>query len=191
MIHFSSSALPSREMATLLTYLAFLRSSQQMRRFSSPTHSLELESSEFTTYWEQGRDSMLPLHAANSGHCLGAPNPYDLSQRYWQYTSNLYRRAPPPICSTAPCWLLSFEERETPQHTSNLYCSAPPICTAVRLPFVSAILLRKYSGWGFRKVPESPFSARFRSTMQPKVICLLGDWVDWCPRMCVYLSLSE
>ena len=43
----------------------------------------------------------------------------------------------------ADCWLLSLEERETQQYTSNLYCNTPPICTAVRLPFVAAILLRK------------------------------------------------
>ena len=50
--------------------------------------------------------------------------------------------------------LQSFGKREMPQYTSNLNCSTPPICTAVRLPCVPAMLLRKYQGWGFRKVPE-------------------------------------
>ena len=50
--------------------------------------------------------------------------------------------------STVPCWLLSLEARETPQYTSNFYCNMPPICTAVRLPFVPAILLRKYQWLG-------------------------------------------
>ena len=47
-----------------------------------------------------------------------------------------------------PCWLLSLAEREAPQYTSNFYCGTPPICTAVRLPFVPAILLRKYQWLG-------------------------------------------
>ena len=64
----------------------------------------------------------------STGHCLGAPNPYNLSKKYWQYTSNLYRNTT-PICNAVPCWLLSFGERETLQYTSNLYCNTPPICT--------------------------------------------------------------
>ena len=84
------------------------------------------------------------------------PNPYNLSEKYWRYTSNLHRSTP-PICNAVPRWLPSLEEREVPQCTSNLYCSTPPICTAVRHPFVPAILLREYQwlpGWGFREVPE-------------------------------------
>ena len=45
-----------------------------------------------------------------------------------------------------PSCLLSLEERETQQYTSPLCCSTPPICTAV--------LLRKYWGWGHRKIPD-------------------------------------
>ena len=77
------------------------------------------------------------------GHCSGTPNPYNVSEKYWRYTSNVYRSTS-PICNAVPRWLLSFGEIETPQYTFNLYCSTPPICTAVRLPFVPAILLRKY-----------------------------------------------
>ena len=80
-----------------------------------------------------------------------SPQPYNLSEKYWRYTSNLYSSTP-PICSAVPCWLLSFGERETPQYTSNLYCNTPPICTAVRLLFVPAIFLGKYQRLG---VPES------------------------------------
>ena len=61
------------------------------------------------------------------GHCSRAPNPYNLSEKYWRYTSNSYR-CMPPICNAVPCWLLSLEEREAPQYTSNSY-------TAVRLLF--------------------------------------------------------
>ena len=53
-------------------------------------------------------------------------------------------RSTPPICNAVPRWLQSFGERETPQYTSNLCCSRPPICTAARLPFAPAMLLRKY-----------------------------------------------
>ena len=81
------------------------------------------------------------------GHCSGTPNPYHLSEKHWQYTSNVYCNAP-PICNAVPCWLLSLEDRETPQYTSHLYCSMPPVCTAVRLPFVPALLLRKYRRLG-------------------------------------------
>ena len=58
--------------------------------------------------------------------------PVQIVWKHWQYTFNLYRRTP-PICNAVPCWLLSLEERETPQHTSNLYCNTPPIYTTVRL----------------------------------------------------------
>ena len=50
-------------------------------------------------------------------------------------TSNLYGSTP-PIFIAVLSWLLSFEERETPQYASRLYCNTPPICTAVRAPFV-------------------------------------------------------
>ena len=85
------------------------------------------------------------------GDCSEIPYPYNVSEKYWRYTSNLYCSTP-PICNAVPRWLLSFGERETPQYTSNLCCSTPPIGTAVRFPFVPAILLRKYQGLG---VPES------------------------------------
>ena len=66
----------------------------------------------------------------------------------------------PPICNAVPRWLLSLEERETPQYTSNLYRSAPPICTAVRLAVGPAILLRKYHGaWGSGKFLKSDSEA--------------------------------
>ena len=78
------------------------------------------------------------LRGVPHGHCSGTPNLYNLSEKCWQYTSNFYRSTP-PICNAAPCWLLSLEERETPQHTSNLYCNTPPISTAARLPFIPAI----------------------------------------------------
>ena len=151
-------------------------------------------------------------------HCSGTPtNPYNLSEKCWQYTSNLYRNTP-PICNAVPCWLLSLKDRETPQYTSYfggcpndpwpeyfcksiaiqvgsvswyklvlhvllaakrrayfcksiaiemggvwryfskvsgsgldswyLYRSTPPICTAVCLTFVPAILLGKYQWLG-------------------------------------------
>ena len=98
-------------------------------------------------YWGLAQVLFLPV----SGNCSGTPNPYNSSEKYWQYTSNLYRNTP-PICNALPCWLLNFGGRETPQNTSNLYCSTPPICTTVRLPFVPGILLRKYQGL---EVPES------------------------------------
>ena len=85
------------------------------------------------------------------GDCLGTPNPYNLSEKYWQSISNLYRNTP-PTCNAVPCWLLNFGERETLQYTSNLYRSTPPICAAICLAFAPAILLRKYPGLG---VPES------------------------------------
>ena len=56
---------------------------------------------------------------------LRSPNPYNLSEKYWQHTSNLCRRTP-PICNAVPCWLLSLEEREKPQYASCLYRSMPP-----------------------------------------------------------------
>ena len=67
-----------------------------------------------------------------SGHCSGTPNPYNLSKKCWQYTSNSYCSTL-PICKAVPRWLLSLEERETPQYTTNLCCSTPPICTVVQL----------------------------------------------------------
>ena len=80
------------------------------------------------------------------------PNPYSSRRKCW-YTSNLYRHMP-PICNTVPCWLLSLEERVTPQHAFYLHCTMPPICTALRLPFVPAALLRKCQRLVVRKVPE-------------------------------------
>ena len=70
------------------------------------------------------------------GDCLGTPNSYNLSEKYWRYTSNLYRNTP-LICNAVPRWLLSFGERENAaihlqfvvQYASNLYRSTPPICT--------------------------------------------------------------
>ena len=85
----------------------------------------------------------------NFGHCLGTRNrgnPYNLSAKYWQYTSNLYHCAP-RICNAVPCWLLSLEEREMPQYASERNRSTPPICTGntfEKIPIVG----------GFRKVPE-------------------------------------
>ena len=76
--------------------------------------------------------------------------PFNLSEKYWRYTSNLYRNTP-LICNAVPRWLLRFGEREAPQYTSNLRCSTPPICTAIRL-LLPAMLWRKYQGLG---VPES------------------------------------
>ena len=84
---------------------------------------------------------------------LLTPNPYNLPEKYWQYTSNLYHNMP-PICNAVPCWLLSLEERQTPQYTSSFYCSTPPICTAIRLPFVTTMLLRKYQWLGVQDFPE-------------------------------------
>ena len=101
--------------------------------------------------WCVGLVAPLWKRKGNNGVCSGTPSPYNLSEKYWRYTSNLYHSMP-PICSAVPRWLLSFGERETPQYTSNLYCSTSPICTAVRLPFVPGILLRKYQKVG---VPES------------------------------------
>ena len=48
--------------------------------------------------------------------------------------SNLYGNTP-LICIAVPSWLLSLEEKETPQHhhPPHLYCSTPLICTAMLL----------------------------------------------------------
>ena len=70
------------------------------------------------------------------GECLRTPNPYNLSEKYWRYLSDLYCSTP-PMCNAVPRWLQSFGEKEAPQYTSNctlqhashLYRSAPPICT--------------------------------------------------------------
>ena len=86
------------------------------------------------------------------GHCSGTPNPDNLSEKYWQYTVNLYRSAP-PICNAVSRWLLSLEERETPQHTSNLYCSTPPICTIARFP------------------PKGPFRTKNSTVLESVVFC--------------------
>ena len=72
--------------------------------------------------------------------------------KVWQYTPNLYGSTP-PICIAALSWLLSFEERETPQYASHLYCSTPPICTAVRPPFVRQYFWKNTGGWGHRDIP--------------------------------------
>ena len=58
------------------------------------------------------------------------------TRQYWKYTAKLYRSTA-PICNAVPCWLLSLEEKETPQYASHLYHSTPPICTR---------------SWAFRKV---------------------------------------
>ena len=87
------------------------------------------------------------------GQCFGNPNPYNLSQKVRQYTSNLYGSTP-PICIAVLSWLLSFEERETLQYASHLYGSTPPICTAVRPPFVRQYFLKNTGGWGHRNVSE-------------------------------------
>ena len=88
-----------------------------------------------------------------NGQCFGNPNPYNLSEKYWQYTSNLYGSTP-PISIAVLSWLLSFEERETPQDASHLYCSTPPICTAVRPPFVRQHFWKNTGGWGHRNFSE-------------------------------------
>ena len=49
------------------------------------------------------------------GHRSGTPNPHNFSEKYWQYTSNLYRSTP-AICNAVPCWLLSLEETEAAAH---------------------------------------------------------------------------
>ena len=46
---------------------------------------------------------------------------------------------------------MSIEDNKTLPCTSDLYCIMPPICTVARVPFVPAMLLRKYQGLGFRK----------------------------------------
>ena len=98
------------------------------------------------TFWRVWHDK--------GGDCLGTPwTPYNLSEKYWRYTSNFYRSTS-PICKVVPRWLQSFGERETPQYT---YCSTPPICTAIRLAFVPAILLRKYQWMGGPESPERGF----------------------------------
>ena len=89
------------------------------------------------------------------GHSSGTPNPYNLSEKYWQYTSNLYRSTP-PICNAVPRWLPSLEDRETR--------STPPICTAIRLPFVpqyTSHLYRRY----FEKIPGVGGSRKFLITV--------------------------
>ena len=60
----------------------------------------------------------------------------------------------PPICIAVLSWLLSFEERETPQYASHLYCGTPPICTAGRPPFVRQYFWKNTGGWGHRNVSE-------------------------------------
>ena len=67
------------------------------------------------------------------------------SKNVLRCTSHLYCSTP-PICNTVLSWLVSLEERKTPQYTSNLCCNTPPVYTAVHLPFVPTILLRKYKG---------------------------------------------
>ena len=81
--------------------------------------------------------------------CLGTPNPYNVSEKYWRYASNLYRSTP-PTCNAVPRWLLSFGERETPQpqYTSNLYCRLPPICTGDTPPICTGDTLEKIPGVG-------------------------------------------
>ena len=71
---------------------------------------------------------MKRLGQNNVGTVQETPNPYNLSEKYWQYTSNLYHSTP-PICNAVPYWPPSLEERETPQYTSHLCRSTPPICT--------------------------------------------------------------
>ena len=95
----------------------------------------------------------LSLLRTPPGHCLGTPKPYNLSKKCCS-TPPFFTVVRPPVYNAVPCWLLSFEEREMPQYTFNLYCSTPPICTAVGLPFVPAMLLRKYQCLGFRKAPD-------------------------------------
>ena len=63
--------------------------------------------------------------AIQPGQSFGNPNPYNLSERVWQYTSKLYSSTP-PICIAVLSLLLSVEEWETPQYASHLYSSTPP-----------------------------------------------------------------
>ena len=78
----------------------------------------------------------------SNGHCSGTPNPYNVSEKYWRYTSNLYRSMASKLWRKGNAAVhLQF----VLQYASHLY-------PAVRLPFVPAILLRKYQGLG---VPES------------------------------------
>ena len=44
------------------------------------------------------RQRKFPLN--KNGRCSGTPNPYNWSENYWQYTSNLHRNTPPIF---APC----------------------------------------------------------------------------------------
>ena len=80
--------------------------------------------------------------------CLRTPNPYNLSEKYWQYTYSLYCNTR-PICNAAPCWLLSLEERET-----------PPISTAVRPQFVSQYASHLYRQY-FEKIPVVGRTGKF------------------------------
>ena len=92
--------------------------SSQVLMSKQKTNSMRLQDSSNTIQMRE-----------KNGGCLGTPNPHNVSQKYWQYTSNL-DRSTPPICNAVPRWLLSFGDRETRQYTSNLYCSTPPICTS-------------------------------------------------------------
>ena len=45
------------------------------------------------------------LFLPSLGDCSGIPNLYNVSEKYWRYTSNLYHSMP-PICHAVPRWLL-------------------------------------------------------------------------------------
>ena len=109
---------------------------------------------------------------AETGHCSGTPNRCNLSEKYWQCTSNLYRSTP-PICNAVPCRLLSLEERETPQCASYLYRNTPPICTAVRLPFVPALLFEKSRG--FQTVPSRNHPPHLSHHFPPHLVTTIGS----------------
>ena len=79
------------------------------------------------------------LESLESLNKMGTVQEHNSSEKYWQYTSNLYRSTP-PICNAVPCWLLSLAERETPQYASHLYRSTPPICTGVAFERIAGTL---------------------------------------------------
>ena len=87
-------------------------------------------------------------------------NPYNLSEKYWQYNSNLYRSTP-PICNAVK---------------KGKRRNMPPICTAVRLLFVPQYASH-CTGSAFEKIPGVGGSGRFLKTG-----CILGSGRPRCRR---------
>ena len=101
------------------------------------------------------------------GHCLGNPNPYNLSKKYC---------STPPICTAVP----------PPR------CTTPPICTAIRIPFVRQHCCKSTRGRVFWKIPDRGGGGYMRETgtICQVVVLTRKRYIFWGPERPIFRHLA-